>query len=208
MPRITSSYNVLILSVGRRVELVQCFKNAADKLNIKSKIVGADCSASAPALYFADAKYLLPPISEPTYIESIIAVCKSENIALIIPTIDTDLLLLSEHKSNIEEKTAAKVLVSDENVIRICRDKFNTQRFFEDNAFEAPRLYSNTEIINGDIRFPAYIKPKDGSSSINAFKVNNQRELNYYYNSIPNPLVQEYIQGDEYSIDVLGVFTN
>ena len=47
-------YNVLILSAGRRVELVKCFQKAAKRLNIKSKVVAADISDMAPAIYFAD----------------------------------------------------------------------------------------------------------------------------------------------------------
>lgn len=34
-----TEYNVLILSAGRRVELVQSFKKAAKKLGINSKVV-------------------------------------------------------------------------------------------------------------------------------------------------------------------------
>jgi len=59
-------YNILILSAGRRVELVQSFQRAARTLNIKSNIVAGDCSNTAPAIYFADKYYIMPRISEPT----------------------------------------------------------------------------------------------------------------------------------------------
>ena len=54
--------NVLILSAGRRVELVNCFKAARDRLGIEGKVVAADCSELAPALYFADVKKIVPRI--------------------------------------------------------------------------------------------------------------------------------------------------
>lgn len=136
------SYNILILSVGRRVELVNCFKNAAKKLNIRSVIVGGDCQDTAPALYFADKTCILPKISSPNYIDSIIDICNQNDIALIIPTIDTDLLLLSRNREKIESRTKAKVLISDERVIEICRDKINTQRFMEANDFKVPHMYT------------------------------------------------------------------
>ena len=44
--------NILILSVGRRVELVKAFKEARDRLKIKGNIVGVDLSKLAPAIYF------------------------------------------------------------------------------------------------------------------------------------------------------------
>lgn len=194
--------NVLILSAGRRVELINCFQKAAKKLNVKSNIVAGDCSDTAPALYFADRKYRLPYISEPSYIDAIIDACNKENIALIVPTIDTDLSLLSENKGYIESKSNAIVLISSTQVIEICRDKINTQKFFEENDFGIPKMYTSGEIEKGDIQFPLFIKPKSGSSSVNAYKVNNKNELCAYMNIIKDPAIQDFIEGDEFTVDV------
>jgi len=194
--------NVLILSAGRRVELVQCFQKAAKKLNIKSNIVAGDCSDTAPALYFADRTYKLPRINEPIYIQSIIDACNQENIKLIVPTIDTDLLLLAENRSFIEESTNAKVLISDTKVVEICRDKINTQKFLEENGFGIPKMYTDEELKNGNIQFPLFIKPKSGSSSINTFKVNNSNELNIYKSIIDQPIIQDFMEGEEFTVDV------
>lgn len=197
-----NEFNVLILSAGRRVELVQSFQRAARKLNIKSNVVAGDCSDTAPALYFSDRTYKLPQINEPNYISSIIGVCNQEHISLIVPTIDTDLFLLSESKEYIESKTNARVLISNARVVGICRDKFNTQRFLEDNDFNIPKMYTGEEIENEDVEFPLFIKPKLGSSSINAFKVNSRKELNIYIDIIKGPLVQDFMEGEEFTIDV------
>ena len=197
-----TNYNILILSAGRRVELVQSFQRAAKKMNINSNIVAGDCSDTAPALYFADKAYKLLRISEPNYINSIIDACNKEDIALVVPTIDTDLLLLSENKEYIESKTNAKVLISDTRAISICRDKINTQRFLEDNNFKIPKMYSLEELKKEDIEFPLFIKPKAGSSSINTFKVNNRKELNIYLDIIKEPIVQDFMQGEEFTVDV------
>lgn len=193
--------NVLILSAGRRVELIQCFQNAARKLNIKSNIVAGDCSDKAPALYFADKFYRLPRISEPNYIQSIINACNQESIALIVPTIDTDLLLLAENRDLIEAKTKAKLLISEIQVINFCRDKINTQRFLEEFNFGIPKMHSDEELVN-DIHFPLFIKPKSGSSSINTFKVNNAKELKIYKSIIDEPIIQDFMEGEEFTVDV------
>jgi carbamoyl-phosphate synthase large subunit len=194
--------NILILSAGRRVELVQSFQKAAKKLNVKSNIVAGDCSDTAPALYFADRICKLPPISDPDYIKSIITVCNLENIALIVPTIDTDLLLLAKSRDFIENNSKAKVLVSDTTVIEVCRDKINTQIFMEENNFGIPKMYSDEEIVHCDVQFPVFIKPKSGSSSINTFKVNNSNELKIYKSLINEPIIQDFMEGEEFTIDV------
>ncbi len=195
--------NVLILSAGRRVELINCFKNARDRLGIKGNIVAADCSELAPALYFADIREIVPRISEGVkYIDSIIDICKCADISLIVPTIDTELRLLSENKDRIEKETGAKVLVSDESVINVCRDKKNTQKFLEEHGFKVPHMLTDEELDDSEnLKFPLFIKPLDGSSSINAFKVNDQEELATYRKLIDKPIVQEFMEGTEYTID-------
>ncbi|QSS99784.1 ATP-grasp domain-containing protein [Pontibacillus sp. ALD_SL1] len=194
--------NILMLSAGRRVELVQCFQNAAKKLDVKSNVVAADCSDTAPALYFADKTVKVPRIDHPEYIESIIKTCKDEYISLVVPTIDTDLLLLAENKSYIEENTDARVLISNHSVISICRDKISTQKFMEDNRFGVPKMYSADELEDESLTFPLFIKPKSGSSSVNTFKVNNKKELSIYKELIDSPMVQDYMEGEEYTVDV------
>ena len=199
---IMTEYNILILSAGRRVELVQSFQKAAKRLNIESNVVAGDCSETAPAIYFADKKAILPRINEPNYIDEIINVCKKENINLVIPTIDTDLLLLSEARERVEAESEARVLVSSPELASICRDKINTQKFLESNGFKIPKMYSEKELKSSDLQFPLFIKPKSGSSSINTFKVNNIEELTTYKAIIKEPIVQDFMEGREFTVDV------
>ena len=195
-----NNINILILSAGRRVELVNEFKKAAKKLGIDSKIIAADISNTAPATYFADKSYMVPRIGAEGYIESIINICNQESIKLIVPTIDTELLILSQNKELIETKTNAKVLVSDLRVIEICRDKIRTQEFFDNNNFGAPRRIE-VDTAEENLTYPMFIKPLDGSSSQNTFKVNNEEELQFFKNYIKKPILQEYITGEEYTAD-------
>src|SRR5660398_143684 len=137
---IMTEYNILILSAGRRVELIQSFQKVAKRLNIKSNVVAGDCSETAPAIYFADKKVILPRINEDNYIDEIINVCKRENINLVVPTIDTDLLLLSKKKKRIKFESGAIVLISNTELVSICRDKIKTQKFLEENGFMIPKM--------------------------------------------------------------------
>lgn len=197
-----NEYNVLILSAGRRVELIKCFQNAARKLNINSKVIAADCSQTAPALFFADKQAKLPLISDPNYIDSIIKLCNKENISLIVPTIDTDLLILSKNKDKIEKNTNSIVLVSDYDVIDICRDKIKTHKFLSSHNFGVPKMYSLEELFGNNNLYPLFIKPNSGSSSINAYKVNDEEELKLYSKVIKDPIIQEFVVGEEFTVDV------
>ena len=194
--------NILFSSVGRRVELVNAFKAAKNELKIEGNLVGADMDELAPALSFVDKRYIVPRILSDEFIPSIIEICKKENISLIIPTLDTELYTYAKNKELIESETGAKVMVSDQNVIEIIRNKVKTYEFLKENGFNVPRLITDKEIKENDYKFPLFIKPLDGSSSINNFKINNDRELQFFKDYVPNPIIQEFVDGIEYCVDV------
>lgn len=205
---IMKDINVLILSAGRRVELVKLFKKAKEDLGIEGLVIGADKDKNAPALHFADKALVLPSVSSDDYIERLIEVSKSENIKLIIPTIDTELLKLAENKEKIERETNAVLNISSLDVIKICRDKYKTQFFFETHGFGVPKLITEEKIEKKDYRFPLFIKPLNGSSSLNAFRINNEKELEFFRDYIPNPIIQECVVGEEFTIDILCDFNS
>ena len=86
--------NVLILSAGRRVELVKAFKSARDKLGFVGDVIAADMDETAPALFFADKKAILPRVTDVSYLGRLIATCIDDKVSLIVPTIDTELEIL------------------------------------------------------------------------------------------------------------------
>ena len=188
---------ILFTSVGRRVELIQTFHNAADKLNISLEIYGADITESAPALYFCDKTVIVPRINNSEYIPTLIKICEDNNIDALIPTIDTDLLLLSQNKEKFKN---TKVLISAEDKIKICRDKNYTADYFNSVGLKSPHPVDDYKKYTQG--FPAFIKPKDGSSSIFAYKVNNEKELETYASQVPEYIVQPFIEGTEYTVDI------
>ena len=194
--------NVLVLSAGRRVELIKCFKNAAKELGISGSVVAVDCSETAPALYFADKYRLVPRIDSGRYTEAVIEICNEENISLIVPTIDTELLLLSADKEKIEKETQAKLLISDLPVINVCRNKLNTQRYMEEHGYKVPHLYTEEELKSGSLKFPVFVKPVDGSSSIDTYRADDKTQLDAILTLVKDPMVQDYMEGEEYTIDV------
>lgn len=194
--------NILFSSVGRRVELVNAFKEAKEELNISGNLIGVDVDNLAPALNFVDEKYIVPKILSDEFIPSIIEICKKENINLIIPTLDTELLVYSQNKERIERESGAKVMVSDEKVIEIVRNKIKTYEFLRDNEFDVPKLVTELDIENKNYKLPLFIKPLDGSSSMSNFKINTDEELNFFRNYVKNPIIQEFVDGDEYCVDV------
>jgi carbamoyl-phosphate synthase large subunit len=197
---------VLFTSVGRRVELIQAFRQAANELNIELTIIGTDIAPDAPALCFCDETQIVCRIKDKNYIPQLLAFCESNEVDCIIPTIDTDLLLLAENKK-LFEKIGTKVLISAADKVRLCRDKNYTAEYFISLGLKSPLPVNKVEkfeqiMERGEVSFPAFIKPKDGSSSINAYRADNLEDLKLYADKIGDYIIQPYVSGREYTIDI------
>ena len=195
---------ILITGVGRRIELLQAFRNAALVLDKNLKIYGADMAGTAPALAYCDFTRKVVAMKDAGYIQNLLDICLADKIDLVIPTIDTDLLVLAENRDSFDA-IGSKVIISSPDKVRICRDKNNTSQFFVDCGLNAPMPVNDWKDYKSG--FPAFIKPKDGSSSINAFKVQNEKELEVYAKQIPDYIIQPFVEGKEYTIDIFCDFT-
>ena len=190
--------NFLFTCVGRRVELIQEFQRttlASDELFI----YGTDCDETAPALYFCKDSFIVPRISNDSYIPALLEICKKNKIDLVIPTIDTDLLVLSGAKEKFLSE-GTEVLISSSDLIKKCRDKRLTGLLFEEAELMFPPCVD--DVLNYSMGFPAFIKPLDGSSSVNTYMVNSHAELVQYASIVPDYIIQPYIAGDEFTVDV------
>lgn len=190
---------ILFTGIGRRVELMQAFHNAAATLNKKVIIYGADMATTAPALAYCDHIRIVCSMKSEDYIPQLLEICRKDGIDLVIPTIDTDLQVLAYNKERFE-KLGTKVLISAPDMISICRDKNKTSQFFIDCGLKAPMPCNDYKKYASG--FPAFIKPKDGSSSLNAYRIEDAEELAFYAHIIDGYIIQPFITGKEYTVDI------
>lgn len=188
---------ILFTSVGRRIELIQAFRMAAVRLGINLQIYGADIALSAPALAYCDRTVIVPRIKDSSYIPELRRICEEEKIDALVPTIDTDLLLLSENRETFGK---TKVVISAPDKIALCRNKNLTAAYFRSIGLLCPETVNQAKDYKGG--FPAFIKPQDGSSSIFAYKVNDEKELAAYAAQVPDYIIQPFISGTEYTVDI------
>lgn len=199
-------FNILFTSAGRRVSLIQHFKKTLEVMELPGRIITADLQKTAPAPFAADIRKQVPPVTNAGYIDALLDICTEHQIKLVIPLIDTELYLLAMNHGRFKN-IGTTLLVSDAETNKICMDKENTYRFFKDAGIETPELYDFEKIIANDVKYPMLIKPADGSSGKGVIKINNMNELDFFKTYIPNPIVQEYVEGEEYTLDVLVDFT-
>ena len=191
--------NILLTSVGRRVSLIKQVRQSMRRSNITGKIVAADFKSHAPASFLADVSELVPRVNDPRYIDSLLDICTRHNIDLLIPLIDTELQLLALHQQEFKD-LGVTLLVSSIATNEICADKAKTSQFFAEIGVNTPKMYHDA---SQDLDFPVIVKPSSGSSSVGVHCVNNQAELAFFTSYVKDPIVQELIVGEEYTIDAL-----
>lgn len=193
---------LLVTCVGRRVELLQAFRAAARRLEIPLRIVGADQSSTAPALVCADEPMLLPPISDAGYVDALLDAAQRFGARALIPTIDTDLLPIAARRADFEA-LGCLPLIAERDVVAICRDKLETYRFLGRNGVDTPRTFTPDELRAVSApRYPYLLKPRFGSASHSVHKIEDQRDLDYFLAKVPDPIVQEFVEGEEHTLDV------
>ena len=163
--------NILILSAGRRVELLEVFKKSLKK-NRLIKIFTADSNPNfSPACKINKYSFKLPKCNEKRYIKELLKKCIENNICVVIPTIDDELLILAS-KKKFFLKYDINLVVSDFKLVNRSNNKLLTKNIFTDLKIKYPKIYD----IN-NLRFPCINKPIKGSSSKNITIVKSFKDL-------------------------------
>src|SRR5699024_11160399 len=152
--------NILFTCAGRRNYLINYFKEA---LHGEGKVFATDMQLTAPALVDADVAIQVPAIYADNYVESLKKIIKDNHIKAVISLNDLELPILSESKKEIEA-LGAKVIVADEQAIKVAFDKWETVKFLEDNGLKSPKTFidleeAKTAIEKEELEFPLVIKP-------------------------------------------------
>lgn len=192
--------NILITSAGQRVVLVKNFQETLNRFFPGAKIYTTDMNPRlAPAAYISDGCFEVLRVTDSQYIPQLLQLCKDNGIGMVVPTIDTELVVLAENKKLFEENEIA-VSVSNLDFVKICRDKRNTGKFFEGHRIRVPKL-----IDRNNPTFPLFAKPYDGSLSTNLHYIKNAEDLTKEILNDPKLLFMEYIDREiykEYTVDM------
>jgi carbamoyl-phosphate synthase large subunit len=193
--------NILFTSAGRRVALIRHFSRALRQLQLDGNICAADASDQSPAFHITDRSYLVPRVDSTGYIPRLLDICSQEQIGIVVPLIDTELAVLAENRHRFAS-IGAQVIVSDPDVIAIGMHKTETCAFFKRTGVDTPEIYSSEDIEQGRYHLPLMVKPDDGSASKMVFKAETHEQLAFFRSYVPHAIVQEFIDGNEYTLDV------
>ncbi len=195
--------NILILAAGTRNKIVQYFKHA---LRHKGIVVATDASELSPAIYDADKYYIVPPITEPGYIDIILDICEKEKINGVLSLIDTELSLLAQNYEKFKE-IGTTVIGSSYDLCEMSLDKFEMYKWLKDHDYKCAKSWMDkneffTSIDEGTSSFPVFVKPARGSASISISKAYDKETVDILFAHEDNLMIQEYLNGQEIGADV------
>lgn len=196
--------NVLITAASRRVPLVRAFRNAAEKIG-KGRVITTDINPFSPALYFGHKHHIVPLTTDPHYIPIIESICDAEDVSLVIPTIDDELPIFGRALDRFDQLRIA-VAVSPEQTSNICNDKYQTYRFCRTHGINTPETRLAKNVDFSELHYPVYVKPRFGRGSVNVFAVSNEIQLRLFLEYVPDAIVQDRLDGIEFTVDVLSDF--
>jgi carbamoyl-phosphate synthase large subunit len=198
--------NILITAASRRVPLIQAFSQALKRLGLRGNVITTDMSSLSPGLYFGTKHYIVPLTTDRQYIPIIRSICFRERIHLLIPTIDDELPLFGRHMEEFLA-TGIRVAVSSERTALLCNDKYSTANFLLKENIPFAHTWLPKELNPAKLSYPLFLKPRNGRGSVGAFPIRNERELRFFLNYVPDAIVQEFLYGKEFTIDLLADFS-
>lgn len=192
--------NILISSAGKRVSLVQEFQAELKSVFPQGKVFTTELNPEmSPAAQISDGCFRVPRVTAPDYLDELFRICTENGVRVVVPTIDTELLVLARAKKRFAE-AGIFLLVSDENFVATCRDKRNTGAFFAAHGIRVPAPVDKTAPT-----FPFFAKPYDGSLSKDLYVVRSREELTPEILNHPKLMFMEYIDKciySEYTVDM------
>lgn len=156
-------------------------------------LFGAGQDVSNPARFVYPAYHVLPSISEHGWVDALIVLCQSLGIDYIFPAYDDVIVALSRET----ERLPAKVISSPSMACEITRSKSDTYRLLG-GIVRVPHLYASVNEVSS---YPVFVKPDRGQGSFGITRADSKEELVAALQTVRDPIVCEYLPGEEYTID-------
>jgi len=163
------------------------------------EVIGIDADPNAYAFKLLKKTYLIPKANTSQFFPELLKIIKRERPDAYLTGPEEETLILSRHRA-ILEKNGVLLLCPEYNIVKICANKARLYKTFDRLGIDYPKIYSRKSV-----RFPCIVKPMVGRGGKDVTRIDNEKDLNHYFSkhNENKTLIQEYISGPEYSVDIL-----
>jgi len=173
------------------------------------QIAGADITKYSIGLRQVSRAYVLPPASDPEYIDALLNACATSEAEVLVPGSEPELRVISVYR-DVFERSGILLLINSKAVIDTCMNKWSTYLTLKNNGFNTPESHLLDRSTDASVKFPAVVKPAvGGGGSFNCYMAQDREELDFFAEYIRKqgllPIAQQYIgtADDEYTVGVL-----
>ena len=184
-------------SAGRRVELIRSLRSSFGVE--RAKIIALDSNPFVPSRYVADQFFVVPPVASPDFKSALCAIVTQYGANFLVPTIDTELPFYAKLRAE-KIMPGLDVLVSSPDLVALAQDKLAFAVFVEGIDLPAIETQSLDRGLAGWEQFPAFLKPRRGSSSVGSRVVLSEADV-VSSDFKSDYLIQPLREGPEYTID-------
>ncbi len=161
----------------------------------------SDMDPMASGLYLVpeSRRFLLPRGDAANFCDKLYALCVSEKIEVCISTVDAELAPLAAESERFRD-AGVELPMASRDVLELCRDKSKLVEQVALHGVATPESVIWDEYAVWT-QFPAFAKPNCGSGSRGLHHINTPQDLD----RLPRTgeyVVQEFLPGAEYSVDV------
>ncbi len=166
------------------------------------ELIAADMDGWAAGLYLVPpaARAIIPAGDAPGFTAAVLALCQRLQIGVVIPTVDAELMPLARARDEFSQR-GVRLMLASARTLAVTLDKLALAGACS-GAVQVPRTESLADTDVASWTYPAIVKPRTGSGSRGVSVVQSAAELAAIA-SQSGYLVQEYLPGEEYSVDVL-----
>lgn len=196
--------NLLFCSVGRRGRLLRNVKETIGKTGL---LVGTDNQSTAPALQFCDRQYVVPRITDPAYVDTILNICRENGVKAVTTLIDPEIEILAANTERFKEAGVIPLCPAPKSAI-YCFNKYELFKYLTEKGIRTPLTFHDWDefkaaLADGRISFPVFMKPICGSGSVGAHKVHTLEQAEADWNSGEHDyIIQELMTGGDCDADV------
>ena len=196
--------NLMFCSVGRRGRLLRNVKETIGKTGL---IIGTDNQSTAPALQFCDRQYVVPLITAPDYVDTILNICRENGVKAITTLIDPEIEILASNTERFKEIGVIPLCPAPQSAI-YCFNKYELYKYLVEKGIRTPLTFHDWDefkaaLADGRISFPVFMKPVCGSGSVGAHKVHTLEQAEADWNSCEHDyIIQELMTGGDCDADV------
>lgn len=165
-----------------------------------AEVFAADMDGWASGLYLVPdgRRRIVPPGRSEGFVDAVDAVCRADGIDVLISTVDVELPPLAARRADLVSTLAAP----SAETLECALDKWRlAQRCAGQLPVPRTRLLDEEATV-AEWDFPVIVKPRRGAGSRGVRIVTSRADLEALGRDT-DLIVQEYLPGDEYSVDVL-----